>query len=139
MQDITNADKANEKKGHDIPEILGIDINSIIIPEHHPRKHLGELDSLGASIRRDGLQEPLMVYPISHDSFGIIDGARRFMVAKELGVKTIACIIKEGVEAPEAAHLSYVKNTERHGFNPIEIALHIERMRDDFGDRKRVV
>ncbi len=133
MKKLINADRAKEEKGYDIPVIVGIDINSIIIPEHHPRKYLGELESLGTSIRRDGLQEPLMVYRISQDSFGIIDGARRFMVAKELGVKTIACIIKEGVEAPEAAHLSYVKNTERNGFNPIEIALHIKRMRDDFG------
>ncbi len=132
MGNLINDKKTNENKGHDIPEILGIDINSIIIPEHHPRKYPGELDSLMSSIRREGLQEPLMIYRISEDTFGIIDGVRRFMVAKELGVKTIACIIKEGLKDSEAAHLSYVKNTERHGFNPIEIALHIKRMRDDF-------
>ena len=52
MKKSYNADTAIKKKGNNIPEILGIDINSINIPEHHPRKYFGEMDSLRKSIRR---------------------------------------------------------------------------------------
>jgi ParB/RepB/Spo0J family partition protein len=114
-------------------ELKIISIDSLIIPQHHPRNDFGNLEELQGSIRRDGLQEPLLVYEIEPGKFGIIDGARRLKAAKEMGLKQILCLVKKGISEAEAAHHSYVKNVERKTLSAIEIALHIKTMKDEFG------
>jgi len=101
--------------------------------QYHPRKDLGDIEKLQGSIKRDGLQEPLLVYEAGEGRFAIIDGCRRFKAVQELGWKAVPCLIKKDIKPAEAAHLSYVRNTEREGFNPIEIACHMKAMRDTFG------
>lgn len=114
-------------------ELKIVNIDSLSIPQHHPRSDFGNLETLQGSIRRDGLQEPLLVYELEAGKFGIIDGARRLKAAQEMGLKQISCLIIKGISEAEAAHLSYVKNIERKTLSPIEIARHIRTMRDEFG------
>jgi modification methylase len=114
-------------------ELKIVSIDSLIKPQHHPRSDYGNLEELQGSIRRDGLQEPLLVYEIEAGKFGVIDGARRLKAAQEMGLKQISCLIIKGISEAEAAHLSYVKNVERKTLSAIEIALHIKTMKDEFG------
>ena len=114
-------------------ELRLVSIDSLSIPQHHPRSDYGNLETLQGSIKRDGLQEPLLVYEIEAGKFGIIDGARRLKAFQEMGLKQISCLINKGISEAEAAHLSYVKNVERQTLSVIEIARHIKAMRDDFG------
>ncbi|MGD8388114.1 MAG: DNA methyltransferase [Desulfobacteraceae bacterium] len=88
-------------------------------------------------IWRDGLQEPLLVYKTEEGRFAIIDGVRRPSAVQEMGWDRVACIIKEELQQADAAHLSYVKNVERTGFNAIEIATHLKTMMDEFGFSRR--
>ena len=110
-----------------------VSIDSITIPNHHPRSDYGNLETLQGSIKRDGLQEPLLVYEIEAGKFGIIDGARRLKAVQEMGMKQISCLINKGISEADAAHLSYVKNVERKTLSVIEIARHIRTMQDEFG------
>ena len=96
-------------------------------------KTSGDIEKLQGSIKRDGLQEPLLVYEAGEGRFAIIDGCRRFKAVQGLGWKVVPCLIKKDIKPAEAAHLSYVRNTEREGFSPIEIACHMKAMRDTFG------
>lgn len=112
-------------------EVVEIPLDQLII-KYHPRKNLKDMESLQNSIRRDGLQEPLLVYPTGEGKYSVIDGTRRLKVYQDFGRQAIPCIIKKVGDA-DAAHLSYVKNFERSAFDPIEIALHLKAMRDDFG------
>jgi len=133
MQETTKtgiAQENNEVKGL---ELKLISIDSITVPNHHPRSDFGNLETLQGSIKRDGLQEPLFVYEIEAGKFGIIDGARRLKAVQEMGMKQISCLINKGISEADAAHLSYVKNVERNTLSAIEIARHIKSMRDDFG------
>ena len=124
-----NMDNAKEVAGMNVQII---DVNSIEV-KYHPRKNLGDIEKLQNSIKRDGLQEPLLVYEAGENRYAVIDGCRRLTAIREFGWLTVPCIIKKDTGAAEAAHLSYVKNTERRGFDPIEIALHMKAMRDEFG------
>ena len=105
--------------------------------QYHPRKDLGDLgdiEKLQGSIKRDGLQDPLLVYEAGEGRFAIIDGCRRFKAVQELGWKVVPCLIKQDIIKPaDAAHLSYVRHTEREGFSPIEIACHLKAMQETFG------
>ncbi len=113
----------------DMP-VTYIDIKSIITG-YHPRKDLGDMEGFLASIKRDGFLSPILVRQ-EGDKFVPIDGIRRIKAARELGLSRILAIIKRDVGASEAAHLSYVKNSERTDFNPIEIALHLKAMQEEF-------
>jgi ParB/RepB/Spo0J family partition protein len=107
-------------------------ISSLVI-QYHPRNMLGDFESLQGSIKRDGLQEPLLVNEVAENQYTVIDGVRRLAAVQEFGWKSVPCLIKKGMDASDAAHLSYVKNTERNSLNPIEIARHLKAMMDDFG------
>lgn len=101
--------------------------------EYHPRKNMGDIERLQGSIKRDGLQEPLLVYEIAEDKYGVIDGCRRLTALKEFGWKTVPCIVRKGIGLREAAHLSFVRNNERKSFDAVEVALHLRAMRERFG------
>ena len=125
-QEHNNAQEAGMK-------LVTLDINSLVKHPNHPRKDLGNLETLEASIRRDGLQEPPMVMASDQGNFLILDGVRRVEVAKRLGWKEMLCLVRENLNADLAAHLSYLKNIERMSLTPIEIAGHLKRMMDEFG------
>jgi ParB-like chromosome segregation protein Spo0J len=86
---------------------------STLVVNYHPRNTLGDIESLQGSIKRDGLQEPLLVYEVAENQYAVIDGVRRFEALKEFGWQSLPCLIKKGMDTSDAAHLSYVKNTER--------------------------
>ncbi len=113
-------------------EVNIFSVESIIIPKHHPRTDVGNLESLVESLQRDGIQDPLLVYETSPAKYAVIDGTRRLKAFQEIGWNTIPCFIKKGISEAEASHLSYVKNMERDTLSVIEIAWHIKGMRDKF-------
>lgn len=120
----------NDKEAAEM-NVQMIDVKAIEI-KYHPRKYLGDIERLQNSIRRDGLQEPLLVYEAGENRYAVIDGCRRLKAIQEFGWLTVPCIIKKDVGVPEAAHLSYVKNTQRKAFDPIETALHLKAMMQEF-------
>ena len=125
-QEQNNAQEAGMK-------LVTVDIDLLVKHPNHPRKDLGNLETLEASIRRDGLQEPPMVMASDQGNYLILDGVRRVEVAKSFGWKEMLCLVRENLNADIAAHLSYVKNIERKSLTPIEIAGHLKRMMDKFG------
>jgi ParB/RepB/Spo0J family partition protein len=124
--------KENAKMKTKKVEVQEVGMEQIEV-QYHPRKDLGEIEKLQGSIKRDGMQEPLLVYEAGEGRYAIIDGCRRYKAVQELGWKVAPCLIKKDIKPADTAHLSYVRNTEREGFNPIEIACHMKAMRDTFG------
>lgn len=114
-------------------ELKVIDINSISIPEYHPRHDLGDLEDLIGSMRRDGLNDPPYIRETDSGGLECIDGARRITGCKEMGIQQIPCIVRKGISEAEAAHLSYLKNVKRKSLSAVEIAQHIQRMIDTYG------
>jgi ParB/RepB/Spo0J family partition protein len=112
--------------------IVAVSTDELVI-DYQVRRTYGNLESLQGSIKRDGLQEPIFVYKNDDGKYCVIDGCRRLAAVKEMGWNRVPCMIKQGLKKDQAAHLSYVKNMERNGLNPIEVAMHIKAMRDDFG------
>lgn len=113
-------------------EVVELPIGSLVI-DYHPRKNPGDIESLMGSIKRDGMQDPVLVYEMGDGKYGVIDGSRRLAAANEFGWDKVPCIVRKDLSARDAAHLSYVKNVERNSFDPIEIALHTKAMMERFG------
>lgn len=130
---------ANINPAHERSNIMNISEIKIedLEVRYHPRSDPGNVESLQQSIKRDGLQEPILVYETGEGKFAIIDGVRRLAAVQGMGWDQVPCIVKEQLQGADAAHLSYVKNVERTGFNSIEIANHLKAMMDQFGFSQR--
>lgn len=54
-----------------------------------------EFDELRDSIEECGILQPLLVRPIGNDTYEVVDGMHRFIVAGLLQLTSVPCIIKE--------------------------------------------
>src|ERR1700688_1227267 len=72
-----------------------IPIDKIQPNAEQPRKFLGDLQSLTASVRDKGVLEPLLVrYLPEADKFMIISGERRYHASRAVGLREVPCIEK---------------------------------------------
>jgi ParB family chromosome partitioning protein len=80
-----------------------------------------ELEELAASIRAQGLLQPITVRPAPGGRYQIIAGERRLRATQDLGQVTIRAIVRE-VEDKQLLELALVENLMRSDLNEIEVA-----------------
>ncbi|WP_426194540.1 ParB/RepB/Spo0J family partition protein [Massilia sp. DWR3-1-1] len=104
---------------------------------YQPRTRMdeGALDELAASIKAQGVMQPVLVRPIGKDgaliTYEIIAGERRFRAAQIAGLATIPVLVRE-VDDQTAAAMALIENIQREDLNPLEEAQGIARLIDDF-------
>ena len=116
-----------------VKTIKELNVNSLTRNPNHPRKEVGDLTKLTLSIRHEGILTPPVVAKVGENTYQPIDGDRRLEVAKALGYESLTCVVYEGLTEAEIAQKSYILNVERNQLNNIERALHIKKMKDEFG------
>jgi ParB family chromosome partitioning protein len=101
--------------------------------KYQPRTRMdeGALQELAASIRAQGLMQPILVRPIGPDRYEIIAGERRFRAARIAGLESVPVLVKE-VPDQAAAAMALIENIQREDLNPLEEAHGIQRLLDDF-------
>ena len=85
-----------------------------------PRRSMGDLSELIASVREKGVLEPILVRPFG-SRFQIIAGERRYRAAGEAGLAEIPCIVRETGDA-ETMELALIENLQREDLSPFEEA-----------------
>lgn len=90
------------------------------------------VDELADSISRLGIIEPVVVRRRNDGTFDVIAGERRLTAAKLLGLAKVPCIIRQCSDS-EAMSVALVENLQRCDLNPIERALCIRRLIEEFG------
>src|SRR5665213_64640 len=100
---------------------------------HQPRKHFDEtaLGELAASIKRYGIVQPLVVTPVKGGVYTLIAGERRWRAAQVAGLKTVPAIIRSSQEL-EQLEVALIENVQRVDISPLEQALSIERLHEQF-------
>lgn len=98
-----------------------------------PRRHFAEgaLDELGASIKRHGIIQPIVVRPHG-GSYQIVAGERRWRAAQRAQIHEIPAIIRNFDDA-ETLEIALIENIQRQDLNPIEEAETYRRLCDEFG------
>lgn len=96
-----------------------------------PRKHVGSVEELKASITEHGIIQPIVVSPHGPEMFRIIAGERRYTAAKELGLPTVPAIIRT-IEEHRRLEVQLIENIHRQELNPIEEAQAFQRLMDEF-------
>ena len=97
-----------------------------------PRRSFDEakIEELAASIRNQGIIQPLVVRP-QGDGFELIAGERRWRAAMRAGLARVPVVIREASDH-ESLQLALVENLQREDLNPIEEASGYRRLQEEF-------
>jgi len=97
-----------------------------------PRRTFDEakLEELAASIRHQGIIQPLVVRP-QGEGFELIAGERRWRAAMRAGLSRVPVVIRNASDH-EALQLALVENLQREDLNPIEEASGYRRLQEEF-------
>lgn len=111
---------------------MGITIEDLRVEDLHPnpnnpRRQVGDVADLEASIRSQGIKQPLLVTPTGetdidgHAQYRVVIGHRRLAAAKQAGLASVPAII-ERMDARREREVMLVENSQRSDLTPIEEA-----------------
>ena len=90
-----------------------------------------KLEELAASIRLHGIMQPILVRQIESKRFELIAGERRWRASQLAGLDQLPCLIKS-VEPQNQLALGLIENIQRENLNPLEEALALSRLVEEF-------
>ncbi len=118
----------------ELPEVQHLRIDAIVPNRYQPRQTFSprELAELTASLKQNGLLQPILVRRKGDGIYELISGERRWRAAKEAGLETIQAVIRNCGDE-EAVVLALIENLQREDLNPMEMARAYHRMMNEFG------
>ena len=110
--------------------IQKIPIENIVSNRFQPRQVFDEksIEELAASIKENGLAQPIIVTRIDSGKYEIIAGERRYRACKMLGWKEIDVIVKNDISDEKKLRIALIENIQREDLNPIEKALGYKKL-----------
>ena len=116
--------------------LVEIDVDRLAPSDYQPRAMMdtARLDELAASIRANGVIQPIVVRKAG-DGYRIIAGERRWRAAKRAGLTRVPVVVKDvGGEraSQDLLELALIENIQREDLNPIDEAKAYRRLADEF-------
>jgi ParB family chromosome partitioning protein len=101
--------------------------------KYQPRTRMdpGSLEELAASIKAQGLIQPISVRPIGSGRYEIIAGERRWRACQLAGLSEVPVLIRD-IPDDAALAISLIENIQRENLNPLEEAAGVQRLIDEF-------
>jgi len=101
--------------------------------KYQPRSHMDEtaLNELAASIKVQGVIQPILARELPDGSCEIIAGERRWRAAKLAGLSVVPVLVRK-VPDNAALAMALIENIQRENLNPLEEAVGIQRLIDEF-------
>jgi ParB family chromosome partitioning protein len=114
-------------------ELRMLPIQQIQPGKYQPRRHWNDeaLDELAASIKAQGLIQPVVVRELGKNSYELIAGERRWRAAQRAQLSEIPALIKKVSEEAVPA-MALIENIQRQDLTPLEEADALKRLIDDF-------
>jgi ParB family chromosome partitioning protein len=112
-------------------------VGSLQPGKYQPRTQMdaASLEELAASIRAQGLMQPILVRPVGDklgdDRFEIIAGERRWRAAQIAGLSEVPTLIRD-IPDESALAMALIENIQRENLNPLEEAHGLQRLIDEF-------
>ena len=109
-------------------------ITDVVRSRYQPRQGFDEesLAELAASIKAQGLMQPVVLRPRAQGGYELIAGERRWRAAQLAGLERIPAVIKD-VTDEQASAMALIENIQREDLNPLEEATALKRLQDEFG------
>lgn len=115
-------------------ELCKLPVDIIRPGKYQPRvdMHAESLDDLAESIRSQGVVQPIVVRPVLPEGqYEIIAGERRWRATQIAGLHEIPALIRD-VPDEAAIAMALIENIQRENLNPIEEAIALQRLIDEF-------
>lgn len=125
--------KAEENSEQEVKgKVLNLKINEVEPNRNQPRKSFNEetLEELAESIKQYGLIQPIIVTK-EDEYYAIVAGERRWRACKKAGLKEIAAIVREKDERKNK-EIALIENIQREDLNPIDKAMGIRALMEDY-------
>ena len=102
--------------------------------KYQPRTHMDQesLNELAASIKAQGVMQPILVRPVDGGRYEIIAGERRWRASQLAGLHEVPVLVRD-IPDDSALAMSLIENIQREDLNPLEEAMGIQRLIDEFG------
>jgi len=115
-------------------EVSIVPLESLVSNPKQPRKYFAPeaLEELAASIRSQGIVQPLLVRKIAESRYEIVAGERRWRAAKLAGLVEIPVLVRE-LSDMEIMAAALIENLQREDLNPLEAARAMASLRAQFG------
>jgi ParB family transcriptional regulator, chromosome partitioning protein len=117
----------------DAKELQHLPLDVIQRGKYQPRRDMDPqaLEELAQSIRSQGLMQPIVVRPIGNDRYEIIAGERRWRASQQAGLERIPAMVRE-VPDEAAIAMALIENIQREDLNPLEEAIALQRLQQEF-------
>ena len=114
-------------------ELRHIPIDQLQRGKYQPRTHMNPeaLEELAASIRAQGVVQPIVARPLPAGNYEIIAGERRWRAAQLAGLETIPAVVRR-IPDEAAIAIALIENIQRENLNPVEEANAFTRLIDEF-------
>ena len=115
-------------------ELRHLPVDLLLRGKYQPRTHMNPeaLEDLANSIRAQGVVQPIVVRPLSGGQYEIIAGERRWRASQMAGLDTIPAVVRD-IPDEAAIAIALIENIQREDLNPVEEALALQRLIDEFG------
>ena len=119
---------ANEQQS-----VVDLPIEKIQPGRYQPRTQINQdkLAELAASIKAQGLVQPVVVRPIAGDRYELIAGERRRRAAQLASLRVIPAIVREVPDQAVVA-MALIENIQREDLSALEEALALKRLIEEF-------
>ncbi|KMJ52153.1 chromosome partitioning protein ParB [Vogesella sp. EB] len=101
--------------------------------KYQPRSQIDDaaLEELAASIRAQGVIQPVVVREVGLGDYELIAGERRWRASRKAGLAEIPAVIRS-VSDEAALAMGLIENIQRQELDPIEEARGLKRLIDEF-------
>lgn len=110
-----------------------VKLSEIVLSKENPRAEISnnsaEFESLKASIKKQGVLQPVLLRPKDGKN-ELVFGYRRYAACKALGLETIPAEIRHNLSENTVAAIRLVENLQREDLNPVEQAQGFKRLMD---------
>ena len=89
------------------------------------------LEELTASIRSQGVIQPLIVRKAAAGNFELVAGERRLRASKKAGLSEVPVVVKDLTDE-EIIKMGLIENLQREDLNPLDEAKGIQRLQKEF-------
>ncbi|VXD02656.1 ParB/RepB/Spo0J family partition protein [Pseudomonas sp. 9Ag] len=116
-----------------VHELQQLPLDVIQRGKYQPRRDIDPvtLDELANSIRTQGVMQPIVVRSIGSGRYEIIAGERRWRASQQAGLDKIPAMVRE-VSDEAAIAMALIENIQREDLSPIEEAVALQRLQQEF-------
>ena len=117
----------------DTRELQQLPLELVQRGKYQPRRDMDPqaLEELAQSIRNHGVMQPIVVRPVEGGRYEIIAGERRWRASQQAGLERVPALVRE-VPDEAAIAMALIENIKREDLNPIEEAVALQRLQQEF-------